>query len=69
MNVGMSRRALQNRWTCQWTAQQYQLHGIEHDLKIIQLADERHATLFQGLMHLRISGCPGQEDDPPPEVR
>jgi len=34
--------------------QQSQLHCIEHDLEVVQLADERDAALFQRLMHPRI---------------
>ena len=49
--------------------QQSQLHCIEHDLEVVQLADERDAALFQRLMHPRIASCSSQEDDPLPEVR
>jgi len=31
--------------------QQRKLYGIQDDVKVLQLVDQRHATLFQGVVH------------------
>lgn len=42
--------------------QQRKLYGIQDYLKVLQLVDEGHATLFQGLVHHGIVRGTGKED-------
>lgn len=58
-------RILQNWRTWQpafHRPQQRKLHGIQDYLKIVQLVDEGHATLFQGPVHHGIARGTGKED-------
>ena len=42
--------------------QQRKLYSIQDDVKVLQLVDQRHPTLFQGVVHHGITRCTGKED-------
>jgi hypothetical protein len=49
--------------------QEHQFHGIEHDAQIVELVDERNASLFQWLVDSGVARRTSEEDHAITEVR
>src|SRR5689334_3766678 len=43
---------------------EHQANGVQDDLEILQLVDQRNAAIFERLIHGGISGSARQEHDP-----